>query len=556
MSNIKIFALGGLGENGKNLYCVEVDKQIFVLEAGSKNPPAEMYGVDSIIPSIKYLIKNKSRIKGIFISHGHEDKLGAIPEFLNHIKPNIYASRFTMNILKDYFNESDLAYYDRHFHIVDKNTVLEFEEVKVSFFRTTHSIPESLGIAIHTPDGVIVYTGDYSFNTHIKKSYKTSFDKIATLGEENVLCLLSDSIGTTYQSTGDSNYLLEHDIKDILKTPGRVLISAFSSELDKIQMAIDVALEYDRRIAIIGRKAQRIIDISVNLGYLKIPKDKLVNLRFIDSKNDNYADDMVVLVTGDKHEPYFMMQRIARKRDKLIHLDKRDKVLVMTIPLPGVERMAANTIDTLYKSGAYIKIVNRKVLRGAHASVHDTKMLYNLLSPKYVMPVLGEYRHQYAHLEAAKSYGYSDDSIIMADNGDVYTFVDGVRQDKVGSVEVGEVLVDGSLVGDINEIVLRDRETLARDGVIMAIGNIDARKRELVSEVEVVSQGFVLEKEEPELFKEIKTVFEKVAKSHFSDRYMDWNVIKQEIRDEMYKAIIKHTNRRTLIIPVIIDTIT
>lgn len=556
MSNIKIFGLGGLGENGKNLYCIEVDKKIFVIEAGSKNPPAEMYGIDSIIPDISYLMKNKSRIQGIFLSHGHEDKIGAVPEFLKQIKTDIYASRFTMSILKDYFNDSDVEYYGKNFKIIDENSVLEFGNVKLSFFRTTHSIPESLGMAVHTPDGVIVYTGDYSFNTHIKKSYKTSFEKIVELKKEGILCLMSDSIGCTYQSTGDSNYLLEHSIKEAFKKPGRVLISAFSSELDKIQMAIDIAIEYDRKIAIIGRKAQRIIDISVNLGYLKIPKDKLCNLRFIDSKNDNYSDDMVVLVTGDKHEPYFMMQRIAKKRDKLIHLDPRDTVLVMTIPLPGVEKMAANTTDMLYKSGADVRIVNRKVLRGAHASVHDTKMMYSLLEPKYVMPVLGEYRHQYAHLEVAKNYGFSDDKILMLDNGDVVKFKDGLKQPKLGTVEVGEILVDGSLVGDINEVVLKDRETLARDGVLMVIGNIDARKRKLVSEVEVVSQGFMLEKENPELFEELRTIFKSATEKHFKDRYMDWNLIKQDIRDGIYKTLLKHSNRKTLIIPVIIDTVT
>jgi len=367
--------------------------------------------------------------------------------------------------------------------------------------------------------------------------------------------LLSDSIGCTYQSTGDSNFLLEHSITEAFKKPGRVLISAFSSELDKIQMAIDIAIKMNRKIAIIGRKAQRIIDISVNLGYLKIPKDKLCSLRFIDSKNDNYSDDMVVLVTGDKHEPYFMMQRIARKRDKLIHLDERDTVLVMTIPLPGVEKMAANTIDILYKSGADIRIVNRKVLRGAHASVYDTKMLYSLIEPTYVMPVLGEYRHQYAQLGVAQSYGYPDDKILMLDNGDVVKFRNGEKLPKLGSVEVGEVLVDGSLVGDINEVVLKDRETLARDGVLMLIGNLDARKRKLVSEIEVVSQGFMLEKENPEMFAEMKNIFKKVTESHFKDRYMDWNVIKQDIRDEIYKCVLKTSNRRTLIIPVIIDTV-
>lgn len=555
MSNIKIFGLGGLGENGKNLYCIDVDKKLFVLEAGSQNPLPEMYGIDSIIPDISYLIKNKSRIQGVFLSHGHEDKIGAVPELLKHFKVDVYASRFTMNILKDYFNANDAEYYNKNFKIVDENTILEFGNVSISFFRTTHSIPESLGIALHTEDGVIVYTGDYSFNTHIKKSYKTSFDKIVNLKKESVLCLMSDSIGCTYQSTGDSNYLLEHSITEALKNPGRVLISAFSSELDKIQMAIDIAIKHERKIAIIGRKAQRIIDISVNLGYLKIPKDKLCSLRFIDSKNDNYSDDMVVLVTGDKHEPYFMMQRIARKRDKLIHLDKRDTVLMMTIPLPGVEKMAANTIDILYKSGADIRIIDRKVLRGGHASVHDTKMLYSLLEPKYVMPVLGEYRHQYAQIGVAQSYGYPDENIIMLDNGDVVKFRNGQKQPSIGSVEVGEILVDGSLVGDINEVVLKDRETLARDGVLMVIGNIDARNRKLVSEVEVVSQGFMLEKENPEMFVEVKKIFKDVSESHFGDRYMDWNLIKQEIRDEIYKCLLKTSNRRTLIIPVIIDTV-
>ena len=556
MSNIKIFGLGGLGEGGKNLYCIDVDKKLFIIEAGSINPPAEMIGIDSIIPDISFLIKNKSRIQGIFLSHGHEDKIGAVQELLKHFRTNVYASRFTMSILKDYFNESDVEYYNKNFQIVSENSVLQFGNVSISFFRTTHSIPESLGIAVHTEDGVIVYTGDYSFNTHVKKLYKTSFDKLIDLKRENVLCLLSDSVGCTYQSTGDSNFLLEHSITEAFRKKGRVLVSAFSSELDKIQMAIDIAIKFDRKIAIIGRKAQRIIDISVNLGYLKIPKDRLCSLRFIDSKNDNYSDDMVVLVTGDKHEPYYMLQRIARKRDKLIHLNKKDTVLVMTIPLPGVEKMAANTIDILYKSEANVIIVDRKVLRGAHASVYDTKMMYSLLEPEYIIPVLGEYRHLYAQLDVAKSYGFADDKIVMLDNGDVVKFKDGKKLPNLGSVEVGEVLVDGSLVGDINAVVLKDRETLARDGVLMVIGNIDARKRKAVSNIEIVSQGFIQEKENPEMFEEIKTLFEGVVSKHLKAKYIDWNVIKQEIRDETYKCIQKRTSKKTLIIPVLIDTVT
>ncbi|QVK20188.1 ribonuclease J [Mycoplasmatota bacterium] len=556
MSNIKIFGLGGLGESGKNLYVIEVEEQIFILEAGTKNPLIEMYGVDAIIPDISYLINNKHRIQGIFLSHGHDDKIGAVPIILKSIRTNIYGSRFTMSILKDSFIESEINYYKKNLKIIDENTELKFKDVMITFFRTTHSIPESLGIAIHTKDGVIVYTGDYSFNTHVKKSYKTSFDKISALKGKGVLALLSDSVGCTYQSTGDSNYLLEHSLTEAFRKNTRLLISAFSNELDKIQMAIDIAIKFDRKIAIIGRKAQRIIDISVNLGYLKIPKDKLVTLKFIDNRNNNYSDDMVVLVTGDKHEPYYMLQRIARKRDKLVHINSKDTVVVMTIPVPGVEKMAANTIDLLYKSGADVRTIDRKLLRGSHASVHDTKLMYNLLKPKYIIPVLGEYRHQYAQVSAAKSYGYSDDFIILLDNGDVVTFKDGERIKKLGTVQADEVLIDGALIGDINEVVLKDRENLARDGVLMVIGNIDARKKKIVTDPEIVSQGFMLEKENPQLFEEIKNIYLDIAKESFLNKYIDWQDLKFSLRDKISKYISKQTNRRTIVIPVLIDTVT
>ncbi len=373
---------------------------------------------------------------------------------------------------------------------------------------------------------------------------------------KGVLALLSDSVGCTYQSTGDSNYLLEHSLTEAFRTNTRLLISAFSSELDKIQMAIDMAMKFGRRLAIIGRKAQRIIDISVNLGYLKIPKDKLINLKFIDSKNDNYADDMVVLITGERHEPYYMLQRIARKRDKLIHINEKDTVFVMTIPHAGVETMAASTIDLLYRSGADVRTINRKLLRGAHASVHDTKLMYNLIQPKFIIPVLGEYRHQYAQMDAAKSFGYSDDSIIMLDNGDVVTFKNGQKQKKITSVPADEVLVDGSLIGDINEVVLKDRENLAKDGVFMIIGNIDARKKKIVTQPEIVCQGFMLEKENPQLFEELRKIFLTTTKESFATKFIDWQELKYNLRDRLSKYISKETKRRTIVIPVLIDTIT
>ncbi len=556
MSTIKVFALGGLGEIGKNMFVIEVDEKIFVLEAGSQNPPTEMYGIDAIFPDIRYLVANKERIQGIFISHGHEDRIGAISEVLKNIKVNIYASKFTMNVLKDCFTSSEAELYSKNLKIITEDKKLKFGNITVEFFKTTHSIPESLGTVISTEDGCIVYTGDYTFNTHVKKSYKTSYDKISALKSRKVLCLLADSTGCGYQSTGESNYLLEHSLDESIRSSRRILITAFSNELDKIQTAIDIALKYDRRIAIIGRKAQRIVDVAINLGYLSIPKEKLYKLKFVDGKVDNYADDLVVLITGDRHEPYYMLQRIGRKLDKLIHLDKRDTVVIITTPHPGVEKMAANTIDLVYKSGANIKIVNNKLLRGSHASVHDTKLFYNLVEPEYVIPVIGEYRHQYAQYEAAKEYGFTEDKIVLLENGEVATFVDGVKEETTTKIETGDVLVDGSMIGDINAVVLKDRDSLANEGILIIIGNIDARKKLIYGTPEVLAPGFILERDFPEVFKRLREIYVELSQEHFDKKYIDWSSLKQDIKDKIQKHIMDEIGIKTHVLPVLIDTLT
>lgn len=555
MSNIKLFSLGGVGEFGKNLYVVDVDDKIFILDAGSKNPPTEMFGVDSIIPDFTYLIENKDRIQGLFLTQAREDKIGAVPALLNHIRVNIYASKFTNHVLKDGLTPIDLESIEPYIHDVKLNTVLEFDEVKVSFFSSTHSLPEAYGIAIHTKDGVVLYTGDYSFNMVMTKDTHNPFSKLAKYKEEGVLALLSDSVGCTYASIAEGAYILEHNLREVMSKKGRVIVSSFSSEFDKIQLAVNLALEYDRKIAIIGRKAQRLIDIAINFGYLKIPSESMYNLKFIDSKTSNYDDDMVVLVTGEKHEPYFMLQRIARKRDKLIHIDERDTVVVMTIPLPGVEKMAANTIDVLYKSNAEVKVMKRQALRGAHASVRDTQLLYTMIQPKYVFPVLGEYRHQYSQYQVASNFGYDDNNIVMIDKGDVITFIDGEKTDEIGEIHVDDRLLDGSMTDDVNSVVLKDREILGRDGIIFIIGNIDARNHRLVSTPEVVAQGFMLERENPVLFQEIREIFMGVSQIHFKDRYIEWSDMKNDIKEAVQKHLYKTVNRTALVIPVLIDTV-
>ncbi len=555
MSNIRLLGLGGLAENGKNMYLVEVDESIFVLEAGIQNPPTDLFGVDFVLPDMSYLVKNKHKLRGVFLSHGHEDKIGAVGDVLKKISVPVYGSTFTLRLVKDNLEQAGLNEHVSQLHEIKESDVLTFGDVKVSFFSTTHSIPESLGIAIHTQDGAIVYTGDFTFNPHIKTSYKTSFDKITQLGQQGVLALLTDSIGAPYASTGDANYLLEHHLRDIMQRPGRVIISSFSSELDKIQMAIDIALQTGRKIAIIGRKAQRIIDISVTLGYLELPQASLVNLRFIDAKNDNYDDNMMVLVSGEKHEPYFMLQRIARKRDKLIHANKKDTFFIMHVPLPGVEKMASATIDHLYRTDAKVMLVERRILRGSHASAIDIKLLFNFTSPTYVFPVLGEPRHQYAVEQVALSYGLAKDHIISMINGQVATFKDGVLKQPFDYLKVGDNLVDGSILGDVNEVVLKDRELLGRDGILFVVGNVDARAHKLVGPIELVSQGFAMEADAPEVFQDIKAVATRACEDHLLEKYVEWNTLKQEVKDAVYKHLMTKMHRATLIIPIMIDTV-
>ena len=555
MSNIRLLGLGGLAENGKNLYLVEVDEQIFVLEAGIQNPPIDLFGVDFVLPDMSYLVKHKHKVRGVFLSHGHEDKIGAVGDLLKKLQVPIYGSTFTLRIVKDNLEQAGLDAHVSNLKEIQEADVLTFGNVKISFFSTTHSIPESLGIVIHTPDGAIVYTGDFTFNPHIKATYKTSFDKITKLGQEGVLALLTDSIGAPYASTGDANFLLEHNLREILQKPGRVIISSFSSELDKIQMAIDIALQTGRKIAIIGRKAQRIIDISVTLGYLDIPQESLVNLRFIDAKNDNYDDNMMVLVSGEKHEPYFMLQRIARKRDKLIHASKKDTFFIMHVPLPGVEKMASATIDHLYRTDAKVVLIERRILRGSHASAIDIKLLFNFTNPKYVFPVLGEPRHQYAVQQIALSYGLPKDHIVSLINGQVATFQNGVLKQPFDYLKVGDSLVDGSILGDVNEVVLKDRELLGRDGILFVIGNVDARAHKLIGPVELVSHGFAIESESPEVFQSIKQVATKACEDHLMEKYVEWNTMKQDVKDAVYKHLMTSMHRATLIIPIMIDTV-
>ncbi len=555
MSKIRFFALGGLGENGKNMYVIEVDQQLFILDAGIKYPSAELYGVDEIIPDYRVLVRAKDRIRGIFLSHAHEDHISALPHLLKDLNVPVYATNFTMQIVNDMLKDEGYQLDTLTLNTISQNSIIKFGNVRVTFFNTTHSIPESVGIAIHTLDGVIVYTSDFTFDQSSDVKYQTDFRKINELSEKNVLLLLTESLGSTLELSGGVSNSLNHRLNSIYtNAEGRIIVSLFSSDLRKIQRIIDISLAHKKKIAIIGRRAQRIVDIAIQNGYLNIPEDSLINLRYIDEKNKNDANDIVALVTGNRHEPFFVLQRMCKKSDRLIHITEKDTVILMTAPVPGTEKMAARTLDILYRSDTQVKVIDKRLLAAAHATAEELKMMMNLLKPKFIVPTIGEYRHQYGMKRLAIEIGYSPDHVFLMDNGDVLTMDDKEAYVAKNDINVGEILIDGTAVGDVNDFVMKDRELLAEDGALLLVAHVSPKTKQIIGEVKIVTKGFVYVQESEELLGRIKDAFMEVSKKHLEGKYINWNDYKRDVRNEVNRFVYQETKRSPITIPVIIST--
>ena len=553
MSKIKFFSLGGLGENGKNMFVCEVDERIFILDAGLKYPSVDLYGIDTIIPDIQYLKERKEKIQGIFLSHGHEEYVGAVVELIKEFDVGVFATHFTMSIIEDNISEAGLNIKDYRLYRINEDKVLKFGNITVEFYNVSHSIPESINIAICTKDGAIVYAPDFTFDTSIDRKYRTSFSRINDIAKKGVLALATESVGTSNFNRVPNFGLLDFQINEALSQRRRVIFSLYSTDLDKIQRVINLSVENNRRVALIGIKAQRIVNIAIKSNYLNIPEDKFINLKYIDEHNKNDDDDLVVIVTGMRHEPFFMLQRMCKKVDRLIEIKENDLVVMVTPPQPGTERIATRTVDTLLKNNAHVVNMKKNQLKSSHADSEDLKMLYSMLNPKYIIPVIGEYRHQYQQKNIILDYGYSDDKVIILDNGEVCEFDDGVYQGIKEKITVGDVLVDGSIVGDINEVVLKDRELLSQDGLVLFALTIDTAKRSILSGPECVCKGFVIQDTLDLFIEELKDMIAETVYSYMYKRYIDWNEAKLRLRDKVTQSINKKTKKNPIVIVTIVD---
>ncbi|APZ48985.1 RNase J family beta-CASP ribonuclease [Jeotgalibaca sp. PTS2502] len=551
MSEIKIIPLGGVRENGKNMYVVEVDDLIFVLDCGLMYPDNELLGIDVVIPDFTYLEENKNRIAGIFLTHGHEDAVGALPYFLENIDAPVFGTELTIELAKISVKSTGLNPNFNNYHVINEKTEIEFDNVTVKFFRTTHSIPDSVAICLDTQDGTIVYTGDFKFDQSASDMYKTDFAAISLIGQKNVLALMSDSSDAESYVENVSDMRVTEEIIDTFNNAeGRVIVSCVASNVMRIQQVFDAAHQTKRKIFMTGSKLVQVVDTAINLGKLILPSKNVI----VTEKNlDQYSDDeLVILETGQSGEPFEALQRMSKGKHKQVNIKDGDLVYITTTPSTSMEKVVGRTKNMIYGAGGSVKEISDTFKVSGHATPNDLKLMMNLLHPTFFIPVQGDYRVQAAHAELAHEVGISYKNIFIPGKGDVIEYKDG-RMRMAGQVAAGNVLIDGIGVGDIGNIVLRDRKLLADDGVFIAVVTISRRQGRIVSGPEIISRGFVYMKASEDLIKESTEITKKVVEDNLENKDFEWSTLKQEIRDSLSRYLFDKTKRRPVILPIIME---
>lgn len=548
MSEVKIFGLGGLGEIGKNMYCVEYEDELIVIDAGVKFPENEMFGIDLVIPDISYLIDNQDKIKGLFVTHGHEDHIGAIPYVMKQIRPKIYGGRLTLGLIKSKLEEHRLQ-NDVELVPIHDDSVFTFKHLQVSFFRMNHSIPDSFGIAIETPEGTVVHTGDFKFDmTPVGPS--SDFAKLAKIGQGDVLCLLSDSTNSERAGYTMSERAVGEGIMEVVeKAKGRIILATFASNVHRLQQVVDAAMETNRKIAVIGRSMEKAFMIGQELGYIQLPEGMLIDIKTI----DNYSDNQVFIIcTGSQGEPMAALTRIASGSHKSVQIYPQDTVIISASPIPGNAVNVSRTIDKLFRAGA--NVVHGSVFdihASGHGSAEELKLMLNFIRPRYFIPIHGEYRMLKTHAKLAIQTGVEEQNIFIMDNGDVLRCTR--EKTAMGKVPAGVVLIDGSGIGDVGNIVLRDRKHLAEDGLLVVVVSIDMKNFKILTGPDIVSRGFVYVRGSESLITEATEIVKKTLSEALSRKVKEWSELKSQINQVLKPFIIEKTGRNPMILTILME---
>lgn len=547
MAKIKIFGLGGLNENGKNMYIVEVDNDIFVFDAGLKYADDRMLGIDYILPNYDYLKENKKRIKGFFITHGHDSQMGAIPDIIEEFKDiNIYATAFTLEIIKRELEEEKIK-VDNLVEIKPHRKI-EFGKNSIFPVSLTHSIPDAVGFVLYTEDGAIVYTGNFVFDPTMIGPYKTDVGKLAYVGKQGVLCLMSESLYADKNGFTSPNHRATSIIRETLnKHEGRILFNILQAHLTRIQELFNEVANTDRKVVIMGKRLEDIIMKAIDMKYLKFNKNRILNI------HDVSDDNIVVIISDEREKPFSNMSRIVKGYDKFIKITEDDTVAFLSPVYEGMEKSATKIFDDISKIGAHLVVLNDRKYLGYHASSEDLMLMLDLMNPKYYFPVIGEYRHQVANFESALKVGMKEENILLKLNGQVVTFINGKLVENDEKVKIDDILVDGKTAGDIGELVLKDREMLSDNGVVIVCITLDKQTKEVLAGPEVLTRGFVYVKDNLDLIKEAEKMALDIIKENVKPGFVDFNKIKNGIRDKLGKYFYQETECKPMILVVLLE---
>lgn len=547
---IKIIPLGGLGEIGKNITAIEYGDEIIVIDCGISFPEEDMYGVDLVIPDVTYLINNKNKVKGIYITHGHEDHIGAMPYVLKQINVPVYGTRLSLGLIKLKLEEHKML-NDCNLNVVEPGDIIENKLLNVEFIRNSHSIADSCSLAIHTPIGVIVHTGDFKIDYTPIDGKMMDLERLAKLGSQGVLILLADSTNVERPGyTVSERVIGETFDKVFARADGRVIVATFASNIHRMQQIIDASVKYGRKVAFSGRSMEQVSQVAMELGYLNIPEGYNISIDEI-SKYAN--ENITVITTGSQGEPMSALARMSTSTHKILKVEPNDLVIISASPIPGNEKFISRVINELFKKGAEVVYeAFEEVHVSGHARQEELKLIHTLVKPKFFMPVHGEFRHLRHHAALAQKLGMPPENIVIGETGQVVE----VTKDEAkiaGRVPSGGVMVDGLGVGDVGHIVLRDRKHLAEDGILTVVVTIEKESFSVIAGPDIITRGFVYVKESENLLNETREIVRKELDKCMENRITEWVVIKSSIKNAVGKFLYEKTKRRPIILPIIME---